>query len=201
MTVSTQQRRTLIRKARAKASAPEKADLAVAEALLPYRTTPPARLLAEVGGFGDQPPLYAATGAVTATALLLGDWKLARAGARMVAVHVAAILIKDVVKRLVDRTRPNLIEGQDYEMRQGRRTAHDHTSFPSGHTASSVAVACALGRDYPAAAPAAVTAAAIIGTAQVGASRHYASDVIAGAAIGILADAAVDLVFRRLPPA
>lgn len=197
---SRQQQRRTIRKAQAKASTPEKADLAVAGALLPFRNSTPARLLAGAGEFGDQPPLYAATGAVVVTGVVLNDWKMTRAGARMVSAHVTAIAIKNIVKTLIERTRPKVIdEKDDYQLRQGRRSNHDYTSFPSGHTASAVAVARALSRDYPAARPAALGAAAVIGAAQIGASRHYATDVAAGLAIGVIADAVVDLIFRRFP--
>lgn len=197
---SREQQRRTIRKAKAKASTPEKADLAVAEALLPFRNSAPAQWLEGAGEFGDQPPLYAATGAVMVTGLALGDWKLTRAGARMVGAHVAAIAIKNIVKTVVDRTRPNVIDEQDdYQLHQGRHSAHDYTSFPSGHTASSVAVARALARDYPGASTAALGAAAGIGAAQIGASRHYVGDVVAGIAIGVIADALVDLIFQRFP--
>ncbi len=197
---SREQQRRTIRKAKAEASTAEKADLSVAEAFLPFRNSVPARWLSGAGEFGDQPPLYAATGAVAVTGLVLRDWKLTRAGARMVSAHVAAITIKNIVKTMVDRTRPNVIdEKDDYELRQGGRSGHDYTSFPSGHTASSVAVARALSRDYPAARSTALGAAAGIGAAQIGASRHYVSDVAAGVAIGVIADAIVDLIFRRFP--
>jgi membrane-associated phospholipid phosphatase len=62
-------------------------------------------------------------------------------------------------------------------------------SFPSGHTAGAVAMARAVARDYPDTASAAYLAAAVVGALQIPRRAHFAGDVLAGAAVGIAAEA------------
>jgi undecaprenyl-diphosphatase len=82
-------------------------------------------------------------------------------------------------------------------LRSGRRRDTDFNSFPSGHTAGAVAVAVAVGRDYPGGRLPALALAAAAGIAQVVRSKHYVSDVVAGATIGIVAELAIDRLIRK----
>ena len=99
----------------------------------------------------------------------------------------------------MDRTRPDTVadEGR-YAMGPRDRDGHADNSFPSGHTASSVAVARAVGRDHPELHGAAVGVAAGIAVTQVVRSAHFVSDIAVGAALGLVAEALVDQAFRRL---
>ena len=180
----------------------EKADLAIAEAFTPVRKRPGVKLLGELSEVGDQPPLYVITGAVLATGLGMGDRRTTKAGLRMIVSHFLAIRLKNLAKRLVDRTRPHLIPEQGrYELRKGRRFDSDYNSFPSGHTASSLAVARALGREYPAQHGAALALAGAIAGAQVVRSKHYASDLVAGAVVGLVAEKLADLWLKQMAKA
>jgi len=115
-------------------------------------------------------PVGAATGAILAKDHQ-GLGQLAKA-------YASAMALVYVLKPLVKRTRP---DGGDQ-------------SFPSGHSASAFAGAAFLQMRYgwrlgvPAYAM-----AAFVGYSRVEAKRHYTSDVVAGAAIGIGAN----LVFTR----
>ena len=110
-------------------------------------------------------------------------------------------MVKNVVKRSVDRTRPKRIaDSGQYESGKGRRFDTEFNSFPSGHTASSIAVARALGREYPGQHGAAFGFASAVAALQVVRGKHFISDVLAGAAIGLAVEAAVDALFRRLHP-
>ena len=60
-----------------------------------------------------------------------------------------------------------------------------------------MAVARALARDYPAASNISLGLAAAAGIAQVVRSKHFVTDVVAGAAIGFIAEAAVDALLRK----
>lgn len=177
----------------------EKADIAIAEAFTPVRKRPAIKALGNASEIGDQPPLYVISGAVLATGIAMGDRRTAKAGVRMIASHFLAIRMKNLAKRLVDRTRPDLIpeEGR-YELRKGQRFESDYNSFPSGHTASSLAVARALGREYPAQHSAALVLAGAIAGAQVVRSKHYASDLVAGAVIGLVAEKLADLWLKQM---
>jgi hypothetical protein len=182
------------------ASKLEKADIAVAETLVPHRND---KLVKAVGGASevtDQPPLYGLSGAVVVAGLITGNRRLVRAGARMLAAHVTAIGIKNLLKRSIDRTRPKLIAEGRYERGPGKRFESDYNSFPSGHTASAIAVARAMGRDYPEHQTLALAAASVTSAVQVVRSNHYLSDVAAGATIGLVAEAAVDRLFTQFVP-
>ena len=60
-----------------------------------------------------------------------------------------------------------------------------NSSFPSGHAASAFAAASALGSVYPPVRLPAYIAAALVAYSRVYERRHYATDVIAGACVGI----------------
>ncbi len=92
--------------------------------------------------------------------------------------YASAMAVVYVLKPLVDRTRPD----------------GGHQSFPSGHAASAFAGAAFLQIRYgwrygiPAYA-----VASFVGYSRVESKRHYTSDVLAGAALGI----AANLVFTH----
>jgi membrane-associated phospholipid phosphatase len=172
-----------------------RADRKTADAALPYEGSLPVRLLEHVADLGDQPPMRILCGSVIAVGLVAGDRRLAGAGLRMLAAHTLATLVKDAVKKRVDRTRPRALSrpGKDAKPRPGRRTAKEETSFPSGHSAGAAAVARAFARSYPEHAAPAYAAAAVLALAQIPRCAHYPSDVGAGLAIGVAAEKAVDL--------
>ncbi len=135
---------------------------------------------------------------VAAAGAVHRDRDIVRAGGRMLAAHLLATAIKALVKRSVDRTRPDLLVDQGrYEVGKGRRNEGPFNSFPSGHTAGATAVACALVRAYPETAPYAYAAAGTIAVAQIPNCNHFASDIAAGAVIGWVAEAAVSRSARE----
>jgi undecaprenyl-diphosphatase len=119
----------------------------------------------------------------------------------MLAAHTLATVAKNFVKHRVDRARPRSkhLEGKDHKLAPGRSTAKEETSFPSGHSAGAAAVARAFVRDYPEHAPAAYAAAGAISLAQIPRCAHYPTDVGAGLAIGVAAEALVSAAFDLLP--
>ena len=175
----------------------EDADVAVADKVVRFADHPLVETLGEISDFSDQEPLYAATGAVIAAGLLMRDAKTVKAGTRMLAAHLLATALRGVVKQLVDRTRPDAAARDGvYHMGKGERYERDFNSFPSGHTAGALAVAMAFSREYPRQAPVAYSLAAAAGAAQVVRCSHFPSDVAAGAAVGAVAEIAVDRLIR-----
>lgn len=114
-----------------------------------------------------------------------GQQRLAAVGGDLIEAQLVAGAIATAVKHAVRRTRP------DGEPR----------SFPSGHSAGAFAAATVIQRHYglTGAVPA-FTAAALISGARLQANSHYSTDIIMGAALGVLAGRAAtfDIGGRRL---
>ncbi len=107
------------------------------------------------------------------------EWASAVAG--VVAAHGAGV----VVKRVVRRVRPDLVDLPALVKTAG------HLSFPSAHSCSTAAAAVGFGPLVGRPAMAAVTGAMLVSRVLLGV--HYPSDVVSGAALG----ATVAAVVRR----
>ncbi|MEU3693093.1 phosphatase PAP2 family protein [Streptomyces narbonensis] len=107
------------------------------------------------------------------------------------AIAVASATANLLGKRLVRRQRP------DRESARVAVSRHvpmpDSASFPSGHTASAVAFAAAVGSVLPGAGVPLGALAGAVGYSRVHTGVHYPGDVAAGAVLGV-ASAAVSLV-------
>ncbi|MFD1787617.1 phosphatase PAP2 family protein [Sphingomonas floccifaciens] len=175
----------------------EEADRKVTHKAAAKHDTPPMQVAAKLGELADQPPLIALSAATLALGLILRRRSMTEAGARMLASHLLATAAKEVVKRSVDRTRPHSVKkGHSYKLEPGGDRSHHYSSFPSGHTAGAVAVARAAARVWPDATPALSLAAAGAGAIQLPIAKHYVGDVLAGAAIGLASEWAVDAAVR-----
>ncbi|HEV2643211.1 MAG TPA: phosphatase PAP2 family protein [Candidatus Elarobacter sp.] len=114
-----------------------------------------------------------------------------------------------VIKGMVGRARPFVVaDTNSREFRAGRGFSNDkYTSFPSGHTTVAFAAASAASQEIhylwpnasPLWSPALYTAASLVGLSRVYNDQHWASDVVAGAAVGTLAGRAV-VRFQRAHP-
>ncbi|MCW3797249.1 phosphatase PAP2 family protein [Sphingomonas sp. BN140010] len=176
----------------------EQADLAVAGTLLPLSGDLAVRAIGAVSDLSDQEPLYAASAAVIATAAVMRDNRTLQTGLRLLATHLFATALRGVVKQTVDRTRPiAAAERGHYELGPGERYESDFNSFPSGHSAGAVAVARVIARRYPGASGPALGLAAASAGAQVLRSKHYLTDVVAGAAIGWMAEELLHALLAR----
>lgn len=72
-------------------------------------------------------------------------------------------------------------------------------SFPSGHSVTAFALAYVLSRVYPRSSPVVYTLAAVVAFSRVYLASHFLSDVVAGAALGLLAGWLVCRI-AALPP-
>ena len=105
-------------------------------------------------------------------ALLSGG--LARAAAVEALVALVPVnLVVELTKRAVDRARP------DGERRRS------NAAFPSSHAANAFALAWVLARRWPRGWPAYFLLAAAIGWSRIYLNRHWATDVLVGAALGV----------------
>ena len=114
----------------------------------------------------------------------------------MIIAHEGATLTKDLVKTNIDRTRPrSATSRKEKKPRKGNHTAKEKNSFPSGHTAGSIAASRALAREFPEYGAVAMGAAAVIAASQVVRCAHYPTDVAAGVVIGLAAEAATSVAW------
>ncbi|MBS2547608.1 phosphatase PAP2 family protein [Catenulispora sp. NL8] len=105
------------------------------------------------------------------------------------AVGVASVGANLLAKRLARRPRPPRAEPGPFPR---RHVVMPHSaSFPSGHTASAVAFAVAVGKVLPTMAAPLGALAAIVGYSRVHTGVHYPGDVAGGAALGAASAALV----------
>jgi membrane-associated phospholipid phosphatase len=123
---------------------------------------------------------------------------LTQASARISVAVVAAAAAAEAVKVTVGRSRPSEAPGDADEF----RPFSGHDSFPSGHATVAFAAAAALDREATTrwVAWAAYPIAGLVGWSRVRDDRHWASDVVAGAALGLwTADKVEDFARSRWP--
>jgi membrane-associated phospholipid phosphatase len=165
----------------------------------PFADSSVVQFLGEVSEVGDQPQIRAVASALIAAALLRADRRMLRAGTRILLAHESATMIKDFVKRRIDRTRPRSAAApEDRELRKGQNTAKEETSFPSGHSTGATAAAVAFAQEYPEHRALAFAGAAAVSAAQVPRCAHYPTDVGAGMLIGAVAGAASNWIYDKL---
>ena len=180
------------KKAKKAEDAVMKADAAALEAVEPWRDSKPVEALSRYSELGDQPQMLALSSGLLALGLARGEARMARAGTRMIAAHLLATAAKNFLKHRIDRTRPRSASGRDgHRMKPGRKRSKEESSFPSGHSAGAIAVARAFAREFPEYRAPALGAAGLIALAQIPRCAHYPSDVGAGLAIGVAAEAAL----------
>ncbi len=128
-----------------------------------------------VGGFGVQ---FGGAVATYAIARLAGHGRGTQLGADLVRAQVVAQGLTQALKLSINRQRPD----------------GDNWSLPSGHSSGTFASATVLQRHYgwKAGVPAYAVAAYVAGS-RLAERRHFASDVILGAGIGIVAGRAVTI--------
>jgi undecaprenyl-diphosphatase len=155
------------------------------------------RIFNRLGG-GLNPPMIVAFFVVAGIAYCRRDWF--GYGVAMALAGASAGIIANVVKFVVGRTRPELWLGAFHYV---RTTAY---SFPSGHTvaAFSLGGVLLLGSRNVILRTSALVLAVAVACARVLAFRHWPSDVVASASIGLLAAwvaiTAVTRVTRGIAP-
>jgi membrane-associated phospholipid phosphatase len=176
----------------------EKADIALGKKIARNRHHPAVKAAGIAGKLGDQGPLYALATGVLGVGVASRDRRVTDCGLAMLAAIALADVGKRIVKRVVRRTRPNvLLEEGRYDADTGGSERKPEQSFPSGHTACTVAAARALSRHFPETLPAAAAATAMIGLSRVAEGKHWPLDVAAGAVIGLVAERLSALLYEQ----
>jgi lipid A 4'-phosphatase len=116
-------------------------------------------------------------------------------------------IMADVMKIIFGRSRPKLFFQSDIHDFSWLSWRPDHWSFPSGHSATIVALMTALWYLWPQHLLFYILAAAIVAASRIVVGAHYFSDVLAGALVavlttryvaGLLAKGGIDLATARL---
>ncbi len=142
--------------------------------------------------------------------ILLLVWQLAprqrRRLPRMALMSLGAGMVASLIKLLVERTRPrafDLSSGRVWDTfagwLPGTSVGSSGQSFPSAHTATAVGLAIALGWAFPKARWTFALVALLVACQRMQERAHFASDVLAGAAIGCFV-AALCIRWRGLDP-
>jgi undecaprenyl-diphosphatase len=113
--------------------------------------------------------------------LCLAGGQFAELGRAALLANALSHLAVQILKRTVVRARPCDANGIPLAL----VGVPDPFSFPSGHSAASMAVAATVAHAYPVLAPIAVPVAALVGYSRVRLRVHHRTDVVAGAALGL----------------
>ena len=135
-----------------------------------------------VSEIGATYTLAAASGAMYAFGQIAGNKHVRETGWLSLEAIAHTQLVTFGIKQMTNRRRP-VVE----ESRAGFWNGGD--SFPSGHSATSFAVATVFAyeyRDHIAVPIAAYTIATLISASRLGARRHWVSDIFVGASTGFL---------------
>lgn len=131
-----------------------------------------------------QPEVYlpVALGTI-AVGLISGDDDILRSGGRIAGSLAVAGVGHSALKLFVGRNRPSFTTNQ-YEFKPFSSRA----SWPSGHTAQAFSLASSVSDeiDFVPATVALYTAASLTGWSRINDNRHWLSDVVSGALIGIV---------------
>jgi membrane-associated phospholipid phosphatase len=168
----------------------DRAALAWAEGIQSETTENVIRIVNRFGG-GMNPALVVGFFLVAGIAYLERRW-VSHAVAMAIA-GLAAGLTAQIIKLVVGRARPELWLGPAHY------APGSSTSFPSGHTVGAFALAGVLlfGARSPALRVMALLLACAVGLSRILAFRHWASDVVASAAIGLVAAWVTEAAVRR----
>lgn len=108
-----------------------------------------------------------------------------------------AWVITEAIKTLFPTLRPFEING----LPTLTLTAKPDGAFPSGHTASSFALATTIFLHDRRVGTGFLTAAAVVGIARVLGNVHYPADILGGAALGVVIALLIEKVhFRKITP-
>lgn len=111
---------------------------------------------------------------------LRSDRKADEAFRLMAVLGAESILVNGVLKSFFRRRRPDWEQPRAYRIRRPRSS-----SFPSGHASSAFTAATLLSQDDPL-RPVYFGLAAVVATSRIYVKIHHASDVVAGAATGLV---------------
>ncbi|MDA8169535.1 MAG: phosphatase PAP2 family protein [Nitrospiraceae bacterium] len=118
------------------------------------------------------------------------------AGKTLLAGFLASGISVQVLKHLIGRARPRIIEGVQFI---GPSMKGGFDSFPSGHTTVAFCLAYVLSRNFPRYAVLFYLLAVFVGVERVLLEAHFFSDVLEGAFLGVLVGQVLWVKFVKNP--
>lgn len=122
-----------------------------------------------------------------ALGLITSNNKHKRAGLMVIKSYLVAGALGQLLKQLGSRWRPYQFNGGDPNPYQWEGVSMSYNSFPSGHTTAAFAIATTIAtiyKDTPIIPVIAYGTATMAGLSRIHDNQHWASDVLAGAALG-----------------
>ncbi len=133
---------------------------------------------------------------IAALLALFGGRRGRRAAATgIAAIGLTSLLVNQLMKLVRVRRRPDRLELGVPESRWVSMPSS--TSFPSGHSASAAAFAVSVGDVLPKLRHPLRLAAAVVAFSRVYTGVHYPSDIVLGAAVGVLFGRASSTIIKR----
>ena len=142
-------------------------------------------ILLRLAMFPMRPPLRKATGELTMLSAFV-----------FLGVGVPGLLT-NLLKRLVGRGRPTEFEASGAFSFQNVFNDWTFQSFPSGHSATAVAMAFVAGFLWPPLFPILLVVGIVVAVSRVPVGMHYPTDVFAGMVVGMLGAYLVRNLFAR----
>jgi len=153
-----------------------------------------SRNIGTLGLGRSQAILWAGT---TVTAFALKDTRLKQAVTIWAGSLVLNSVMTDQLKKTFHRHRPNSTDFPKlFDWREGQG---DNVSLPSAHTSNIFTTATVFASLYPDkkwVAPVAYSVATLVGLSRIHDNAHWASDVLAGAAVGFLSAKCTIKIYR-----
>ncbi|MBK0402337.1 phosphatase PAP2 family protein [Adhaeribacter sp. BT258] len=147
---------------------------------------------------GRSSRMIVAAGGFYATGLALRNPKLQRAGI----LTASSLLINDFVtgklKDEFQRRRPDAADDNHYF--EGGEGGRKHQSFPSSHTSTAFTFATSIAtvyKDHKWIPPVAYGMATLVGLSRIHDNQHWATDVMAGAAVGFITAKTTNLILKQ----
>ncbi|RNI25708.1 phosphatase PAP2 family protein [Rufibacter latericius] len=152
-----------------------------------------------VSPFGTAVPLHATFATMFAVGAFAKRPKMREAAIVGLGSFYLNSLATDKLKKAFQRHRPS--ETKDSHLFDGADGNGENTSFPSSHTSNAFAAATAIAsvyRDTKWVPQLAYGVATLVGLSRINDNKHWASDVLAGAALGYITGKATYWGFQRL---
>ncbi|WP_224999175.1 phosphatase PAP2 family protein [Cesiribacter sp. SM1] len=175
----------------------EHLDEPVREASLRYRPDIATRTADLFEPLGRQKYLAPLAGLAIVSGIAARDEKLRQAGIISMGSILTNAVVTHSLKRAFQRHRPSATD--DNDLFDGPLQKTTNTSFPSSHTSTAFTVATSFATVYhlhkyiP---PIAYGIASLVGISRIQHNAHWATDVLAGAAVGYLSAKGVSYLYK-----